>query len=68
MFISGLYGRANSDLLGDFARRRSDMDTARANYLAGLQTDLANFQDQQQLDQTKAKQDAINRRAMQYGI
>lgn len=68
MYFSGLYGRDLSNLVGDFARRQTDMDTARANYLANQATDLSNFQDQQGLTATKAKQDAIARRAAQYGI
>jgi hypothetical protein len=67
-YVSGVYGKEYSDLLGDFARRQSDMDTAKSQYLAGLQQDYTNFFGQQQIDQTKAKQDAINRRALQYGI
>lgn len=68
MYFSGVYGKDMSNLVGDFARRQSDMDTAKANYFANLANDLGNFQDQQQLTETKAKQDAINRRAAQYGL
>lgn len=67
-YLSGVYGKSYSDLLGDFARRQSDMDTARSQYLSGLQQDYGNFFSQNQIDMTKAKQDAINRRALQYGL
>jgi hypothetical protein len=44
------------------------MDTAKSNYIANLATDLGNYQDQQQLTETNAKQNAIARRAANYGI
>jgi hypothetical protein len=68
MYFSGLYGKDMTNLVGDYARRQSDMDTAKSNYMANLATDMANYQDQQQLTSTKAKQDAIARRGAQYGI
>jgi hypothetical protein len=68
MYFSGLYGRDLSNLVGDYARRQSDMDTAKSNYVANLATDLGNYQDQQQLTETNAKQNAIARRAANYGI
>lgn len=68
MYFSGLYGQDVSKLLGDFARQQGNMDTAKANWFANQGTDLSNFQDQQQLTRTKAQQDAVARRAAQYGI
>jgi hypothetical protein len=67
-YFAGTYGKGYSDLVGDFARRQSDMDTARANFLANLSTNLNNFQDQQGVDMTSARQQAIERRAARYGV
>jgi hypothetical protein len=68
MYLSGVYGKDLSNLVGDYARRQSDMDTAKSDYLANLATDRGNFQDQQQLTETNAKQNAIQRRAAQFGL
>jgi hypothetical protein len=68
MYVSGVYGRDRSDLLGQFSRRQADMDTSRANFLAGLQNDYSNYQSDQQVSMTQAKQDALSRRAAQYGL
>jgi hypothetical protein len=68
LYFSGVYGQDMNRLVSDYARRQSDMSTARSNYLANLNMDLSNFNDQQQLSTTKAKQDAVNRRAAQYGL
>jgi hypothetical protein len=68
MYISGLYGKDRSDLLGQFSRRQGDMDTAKANYMSGLQNDYSNYQNDQAVTMTQAKQDALARRAQQYGL
>lgn len=68
MYTSGVYGHDRSDLLGNFSRRQADMDTARSNYLSGLQSNYANFQGDQGVSMTQAKQDALARRAAQYGL
>lgn len=65
---SGVYGTAYSDLENDFKRRQTDLDTARANFLANLQTGFGNFQTEQQTVAEKARQEAIARRAAKYGL
>lgn len=68
MYTSGVYGHDRSDLLGQFSRRQADMDTARANFLSGLQSDYSNFQGDQGITLAQARQDALARRAAQYGL
>lgn len=68
LLFSGLYGQDVSKLTNDFARRTSDMERARSTFLDDLSTNFANFKDQQELTQTKAKQDALARRAAEYGL
>jgi hypothetical protein len=63
MYNSGLQAKSTFDLTDAFSRRGSDMETAKANYLAGLQRDLTNFQSEQDLTKQKAQQDAIARAA-----
>lgn len=64
---SGLYGKAAGDLNTQFDTRQSDLARARADFLANLGLDFNNFRSEQNLTQQKAKQDAIARRAAQYG-
>lgn len=68
MLFSGVYGQDVSRLSGDFAKREGDMATGRSNWLDDLTTNFANYKDQQQLTEEKAKQDAIARRAAQFGL
>jgi hypothetical protein len=65
---SGVYGKAYADLENDFKRRQTDLDTGRTNFLANLASGQKNFTTEQQLAMEKARQDAIARRAAQYGI
>lgn len=65
---SGLYAKAYSDLQDKFNDRSSDLNTARAQYEAGLNQQLAGFKNQQQTTQTSAKQEAIARRAAKYNL
>lgn len=66
LYISGLYGKARGDLEQDFNRRESDMGMAKNQFMAGLNRDYTNFQEEQNLSSQKAKADAINRRALKY--
>lgn len=66
MYISGLYGKARGDLEQDFNKRESDMNMTKNQYLAGLNRDFVNFQEEQDLTKQRARTDAINRRALQY--
>lgn len=68
LLFSGVYGQDASKLVNDFSRRESDLALNRSNWLDNLATDFSNFKDQQQLTEEKAKQDAIARRAAQYGL
>lgn len=65
---SGVYGTAYSDLENDYKSRQTALDSARAAFLANQGLDLKNFSTEQGLTLDKAKQDAIARRAAQYGL
>lgn len=65
---SGVYGKAYSDLENDYKRRQTDLDTARANFLANLQTGYGNFQTEQQTTAERARQEALARRAAKYNL
>lgn len=66
MYISGLYGKARGDLERDFNNREGDMSLAKNQFLAGLNRDFTNFGEENNLSREKAKQDALNRRSLQY--
>lgn len=68
MYVSGLQAQDRSKLLDDYARRFSDLDTSRSDFLADQSRNLANYKNDVGLNMTKAKQDALNRRAMQYNL
>jgi hypothetical protein len=53
---SGIYNKAFTDLGTDYNNRQISLDTDKANFIANLGLGLTNFQD------------AINRRAAQYGV
>lgn len=65
---SGVFAKAFSDLQNQYADKQKSLDTDKANFLANLASATSNFQSDQQLQLEKAKQDAINRRAAQYGV
>lgn len=65
---SGLFVKARSDLTSDYDKRESTLSTARANFLANLQSALTNFKGDQSLDLQKYRNDAIARRAAKYGL
>lgn len=60
---SGLYGKAYSDLQSQYDQRQTDLDTQKATFLQGLTDALNNTKTTEQANITKAKQDAIARRA-----
>lgn len=60
---SGLYGKAFSDLEGQYDQRQTGLDTGRDSFLAQLASAYNDYRSTQQQDVTKAKQDAISRRA-----
>lgn len=67
MSTSGLYLKALADLKADYDKREGGLAEGRAAFLANLGSGKTNFMSQQQIEQAKYKQDAINRRAAQYG-
>lgn len=66
LFISGLYGKARGDLERDFDSREGDMNMAKGQFMAGLNRDFTNFNEENNLSKEKAKADALNRRSLQY--
>jgi len=64
MLRSGLFGVADSNLLNNYARQQTQLDTSRQAYLQGIQQDMGQYITQQQLAQQQARQEAINRRAL----
>lgn len=60
---SGLFGTAYSDLENQYNQRQTDLDTGKATFLQSLTDALNNLKTTQQSDITKAKQDALARRA-----
>jgi hypothetical protein len=68
IYLSGLYGKARGDLEQDFDNREGDMTLAKNQFLSGLNRDFTNFSEENNLDREKAKQDAISRRALRYGL
>lgn len=68
IYRSGLYGKALGDLASDFDRREGDMNLAKQQWLAGVNRDWTNYQEENNLSQVRARQDAIQRRALQYGV
>lgn len=65
---SGLYADNMAETNTDFDRKVSDLEAAKANFLAGLTGDLTNFQSEQRITRNKAKADASDRRATKYGL
>jgi len=65
---SGLYGKAAGDLTTQYDTKQSDLGRARSDFLANLGLDFNNFKSQEDITQQRAKQDAIARRAAQYGV
>jgi hypothetical protein len=65
---SGLYGKAVGDYNNEFDTRMTDLGTKKTDALAGLDQENSRYTSQQQLQQEAAKQDAIRRRAAQFGI
>lgn len=68
LLTSGLFADAMSKTNTDFAKQQSALDQARAQYLAGLSSDLTNFKSEQEIAMEKAKQEAAARRAAQYSL
>lgn len=65
---SGLYGKAVGDYNNEFNTRMTDLTTKEKDALAGLDQEKTRYTSQQSLQTEAAKQDAIRRRAAQFGI
>lgn len=68
LLTSGLYAKANTDFLTSYADKQKTLDTGKADFLANLLAAQQGFQSDQGIQTDKARQDAINRRAAQYGV
>lgn len=65
---SGLYADSTSQLMSDYDARQAALESGRSNFLADVLAQFQNFQSEQELARTSAKQDAINRRAQKFGL
>lgn len=65
---SGLYATAVGDYEKEFGERTSDLARRQQEALAALTQEEGNFKSQQQLKEQAAKEQAIARRAAQYGL
>jgi hypothetical protein len=65
---SGVYGKAYSDLQGEYSQRQAAMDTERTSFLNDLATNLKTFQGDQTTTTTSARQEALARRAAKYNL
>lgn len=65
---SGLYGKALGDYNTEYDKRQSDLSTREQDALSALQQQQTQYQTQNDLQQQAAREDAIRRRASQYGI
>jgi len=68
LMTSGLWAKANTDFENDYSTKFGNLDTAKADFLSNLLAAQQGFQSDQQVQTDKARQDAINRRAAQYGL
>ena len=62
---STLYDQARTDMLGNFNRQRTDMDTAQTNFLEELARALSGQRTDTQLGRDQARVEALARRAAQ---
>lgn len=65
---SGLYADSTSELMSDYDARQAALESGRSNFLADILSQFQNFQSEQDLARTSARQDAINRRAQKFGL
>ena len=68
MMHSGLYGDTLAKQGNEWDTKRAQLELAKSQYLAGLESDLTNFTAQQGLTLTQAQQEAAARRALKLGI
>ncbi len=65
---SGLYADAVGDYETEFGTRMSELERRQKEALAGLTQEEGNYKSQQELKTQQAKEQAISRRAAQYGL
>lgn len=65
---SGSYADALAQLQQQYLGSQGNLQTEQAGFESGLQQDFTNYQAQQKLAQQQAQQEAIARRAAQYGL
>lgn len=65
---SGLYFDNQTEMNGQYDRRQSDLDRAKTDYEANLATAFSNFQTEQNLTSQRAREDALAKRAAQFGM
>lgn len=65
---SGLYAGAVGDYEKEFGERSSDLSRRQQEAMGALSQEEGNFKSQQQLKEQAAKEQAIARRAAQYGL
>jgi len=65
---SGLYGKAVGDYETEFGNRMTDLGNKQTQALDALNQEGNRFKSQQDLQQQAAREDAIRRRAAQYGV
>lgn len=65
---SGLYGKAVTDYNTEFGNRMTDLQTQQNQALGDLTSEQNRYTSQQELQKQAAREDAIRRRAAQYGL
>jgi hypothetical protein len=68
MITSGLYGKAVSDYEREFNQRATDLETRQKEALGLLEQESGKFKSQQELQTQAAREQAIRRRAEQFGL
>lgn len=68
LLTSGLYGRAQGDYNNEYNTRFSDLGNKQTQAMDSLNQEQGRFTSQQDLQKQQAKEQAIRRRAEQYGV
>lgn len=68
LFNSGLFEKANGDIMQDYAKRKTGFDTSRQDFLSGQEAKKQTYSNQKQSTETQALMEAIARIAAQYQI
>lgn len=65
---SGLFLKALADLTANYDKQESALGAGRAEFLSNLQNGLTNFKSTQGINNTRYKNEALNRRAQSYNL